>query len=294
MLARVYKGVGSIFDVVRLSDNKLLQVKARGIIKQTDKIYIGDIVKLEESFNGEIVIVSIIKRKNELIRPNVANVDTVFIVVSSVPMVDFVLLDKQIIYLLSQNIDCAIIVNKIDMKASYKVYDYLKHSYSKSCNIYVSSTKIENSFKNILSKYSGKIVALAGQSGVGKSSLINTVKKGKDLEVANLSNKINRGKNTTRTVEIFDLDYLNVKIIDTCGFSSFYIENNIDYKKLHEYYIDFADYIKNCSFSNKCRHISENVCGVIDATKSNKYINKRYNTYIKLYNELKDKEENRY
>lgn len=272
----ITKGIGGFYYV--LADGSIHECKARGVFRK-NKItpLVGDRVRIEGGSIAEIL-----PRKNCLVRPPAANIDTLAVVVSAAyPEPDLTLLDKMLIQAQRCGIEAVICINKTDIgdrsslaeiyeKAGYKV-------------IQVSAEKEEN-IDGLRSLISGKVTAFSGVSGVGKSSLLNVLTDA-EMETGVLSDKIQRGKNTTRHVELIPVG--DGFVFDTPGFSSFEL-SDIEPQDLWQYFPEFADKVSACKFRD-CSHTREQgSCAVKDAVDSGEIALSRYNSYLELYTFLKN------
>lgn len=240
-------------------------------------IFVGDQVEVGEN------ITKVLKRKNILIRPPVANIDKMFIVIAPTPKPDYVLVDKMIVYCHLNDIQPVLIVNKIDL-CEKDFIEKIENSYKKHYKTLFISAKIGN-LEKIEDEIEG-ICVLAGQSAVGKSSLINALFKKENLaEVGNLSAKVERGKQTTRLVRLYKMP--KGYLADTAGFSLLDLSfvGNIDYTELDRYYPDFLEGRANCKYRS-CTHEGGD-CGVLKDLKDEKISRLRYENYLKILNELK-------
>ncbi len=241
-------------------------------------IFVGDYVEFEES------IFAVCERKNILIRPPVANIDKMFIVIAPSPKPDFVLVDKIIIYCHLHDIQPIIVVNKNDLddnKLAKETEEYYRGAYK----IISISAKTSN-LSNLENEIDG-ICVLAGQSAVGKSSLINALFKKEDVaSVGELSKKIERGKQTTRMVNLYKIKE-GAYIADTAGFSllDFAIVAKLEERELSSYYPDFLHSREKCKFRS-CTHKGGD-CGVIRSVQEGEINSKRYENYLKILNEVK-------
>jgi ribosome biogenesis GTPase len=279
MVGTIIKGIGGFYYVK--ASGSVYECKARGIFrKQKITPMIGDKVSIELS--GEKgSIAEILPRSSFLVRPPVANVDTMMLVVAAAsPEPSMFLIDKMLVNAEINNIEPAICINKTDItrrddiaeiykKAGYKVFS-------------VSAEKNDGTAE--LSEYlRGRITAFAGLSGVGKSSLLNII-TGDMLETGSVSEKIQRGKHTTRHVELFELNDGGF-VLDTPGFSSLEVEG-IKAEDLWQYFPEMADTNDKCRFRG-CSHINEPDCAVKAKAENGEIAASRYESYTELYNKLK-------
>lgn len=261
-------------------DNQTIKCSSRGILKKNN-IVVGDYVEINLKTQQ---IEKVYGRKNQLIRPPLANLDNLFILVAEKPKPDFLLLDKLLLFCKINNIFPIIVHCKVDLSDNYK--SYIKKVYGKFFTIIEVSALKNLNIDKLKTLIKGKISAFCGQSGVGKSTLINAIFGENKCVVDELSKKIERGKNTTKYTELFKVDN-NSFIADTAGFSSL----NTKYlplqdKELPYYYPDFLQFLKNCQFKS-CQHLNENNCGVKEAIKNNEIDKNRYKRYLIILEDLK-------
>lgn len=276
----ISKSIAGFYHVVN-EQGELLVCKSRGIFRKDDIVpLVGDKVLVE--YKDKMYVISkILERKNELIRPPVANVDICVIVVASVvPEISLIFLDKLLVSVQKENIVPIICVNKIDLD-SKKTYLELKNQYR--CFLVLGiSAKTGEGMEELKHNLLNKISVFAGQSGVGKSSILNRLIPNAFLKVGDISKKIERGKNTTRVVELLRLDN-NTFVADTPGFSSFDLRE-IKRSDLKNYYPEFANSI-SCKYPN-CDHISEPECAVKMAVSKDEISYERYERYKNIYIQL--------
>ncbi len=283
MKGQVFKVMADQFDVY-LDTGDMVRCKARGILKtKGDKgISVGDYCQIEDG-----VISKVFERKNKFIRPNVANVDVVLIVVATNPEPDYFLIDKVIINAINKNVDIVIAVNKFDQGTI--VYESIKSEYSPlNVKVIATSTITGYGIDNLKRELKGKTVVFAGQSAVGKTSIVNSIFS-LNLKTGSLSEKIVRGKHTTTYSQIFIKD--DVKVVDSPGFAS--INAEISAQDLKEHYPEYLSLSNDCRFRG-CNHINEPDCAVKNAVNSGKLSINRYNRFKQIYNELLDKEKKLY
>lgn len=285
---KILKGVGSFYTVYSYNDNKEYTLKARGIFrKQKITPVVGDEVLFSAINTEDGSIEKIEKRKNELIRPSISNVDNIVIVCAlKQPDISFFLLDKMLINAYNENVDIYICFNKCDLCTKEEIEE-IKNIYKNSgFNLIFTSNITKEGIEEIKPILKNKTTVFMGVSGAGKSSMINSLYDNYKLETSHVSRKIKRGRHTTRHSELF-MENENTFVADTPGFSSLEV---FDVKKedLYHYYNEFNEYI-DCKFPN-CVHINEPVCGVKDAVKDGKINITRYNTYKQIFEEIKSKE----
>lgn len=240
-------------------------------------IFVGDKVECQ---NG--VIERVLERKNLLIRPPLANVDTMIIVVAFQPKPDFLLVDKLLVFCMVKGIIPILCVNKSDLSENF-VSD-VKKIYKNVVDIVSISTLDRSVMK--LKKYIKGITALAGQSAVGKSSIINALLGEKLATIGDFSKKVMRGKQTTRLVELYDLKNGNY-LADTAGFSKLSEELLlINENELKDYYPDFIKYAHECKYKS-CQHLSLKDCGIVKAVREGKISKTRYENYKILRENIK-------
>ena len=256
-------------------NGKPFVMSARNLKK--DGIFVGDKVECKND-----VIEKVLERKNILIRPPLANVDTMIIVVAMEPKPDFLLVDKLLVFCMVKGIKPILCINKSDLSESF-VKDVEK-IYKDVVDI-VSISTLDKSVLN-LKNYIKGVTALAGQSAVGKSSIINAL-LGKEIAVVgDFSKKVMRGKQTTRLVELYDLGNENY-LADTAGFSKLSEELLIvNENELKDYYPDFIKYAHMCKYKS-CQHLKLDDCGVVKAVSDGKISKIRYENYKILRENIK-------
>lgn len=288
MQGKIIKGIAG-FYYVHVERQGIYECKAKGIFrKDHKKPLVGDDVDVEVLDEEEKLghILEILPRKSALIRPAVANVDQALIIFAIVkPNPNFNLLDRFLIRMERQNLPTIICFNKQDI-ATPEEKEALQKAYE-TCGyqvLFISALE-EEGLEQVRHILAGKTTAVAGPSGVGKSSLINRLAPKANMETGAISEKIERGKHTTRHSEIIALGE-NTYIVDTPGFTSLDI-SEITKEELGSYYPEFVQYEPYCKFSG-CAHISEPSCGVKEAVADGKISQVRYDNYKVLYQELKE------
>ena len=289
MQGKIVKGIAG-FYYVHVAESGIYECKAKGAFRnQKVKPLVGDNVRLEvldeEQKKGNIE--EILPRKNELIRPAVANIDQALVIFAAAkPKPNFNLLDRFLILMQYQKVPAVVGFNKQDMVDAEEL-QLLKNTYeSAGYQVIFTSAAKEEGIQAVRDLLKGKTTTVAGPSGVGKSSLINLLSPEAEMETGDISRKIERGKHTTRHSELFALDE-NTFICDTPGFSSIYLPE-MEKEELGIYFPEIAEYEPFCRFQG-CAHIHEPGCGVKEALEEKKISPIRYENYKLLYEELKDK-----
>ena len=289
MQGKIIKGIAG-FYYVHVVESGLYECKAKGIFrKEKMKPLVGDIVEIDilDETEKKGNITEIIERKNELIRPAVANIDQALVVFAvTKPKPHFNLLDRFLIMMESKDIPVVLCFNKKDIATEPEIQE-LKDIYEKcGYQIVFTSALEEENTEELKDLLHGKTTAIAGPSGVGKSSLINIFQPNANMETGSISEKIERGKHTTRHSELIWIED-NTYIMDTPGFSSLYT-NEFEKEELKYYFTEFSEYEGQCRFLG-CDHIHEPGCAVKQALDEGKIHSVRYANYLEMYNELKEK-----
>lgn len=289
MQGKIVKGIAG-FYYVHVAESGIYECKAKGAFRnQKVKPLVGDNVRLEVLDEGQKKgnIEEILPRKNELIRPAVANIDQALVIFAAAkPKPNFNLLDRFLILMQYQKVPAVVCFNKQDMVEQEEL-QLLRATYeSAGYPVLFTSAAKQEGIQAVRDLLKGKTTTVAGPSGVGKSSLINLLSPEAEMETGDISRKIERGKHTTRHSELFALDE-DTFICDTPGFSSIYLPD-MEKEELGIYFPEIAEYEPFCRFQG-CAHIHEPGCGVKDALEEKKISPIRYENYKLLYEELKDK-----
>lgn len=283
MKGKIIKLVGGIYTVKCFEDNKIHTVKPKGVFRYHQiSPKVGDDVEFNES-----TILKLIDRKNTFVRPQISNVDYCLLVTSlKSPDLSLELLDRFLINIIRSNVEPIIIITKCDLGTKdelERVKEYMSY-YSKYYKVFYSSKEgmsNRDEFDNLLK---GKISVLSGQTGAGKSHLLNTIYPELGLETQEISKALGRGKHTTRETTLYEIG--EKYIADTPGFSSleFY---DIEPTDLKEYFPEFVELLNKCKY-NQCLHISEPGCIVKEKVATSEILKSRYDSYLKIYTELKN------
>lgn len=283
----ILKGIGGFYYVRSEDDQNIYECKPRGIFRKDSLVPVpGDkvVFSILDCSKKLGNIDEIQERKSELIRPAIANIDQIAIVVASkAPNPDFSLLDKLLITAEMKSINVIICVNKCDLDDGQMFKDISEiYGLAGYDCIELSSVK-STGFRALKERLKDRITVFAGQSGVGKSTILNHILEEWVMETGSVSDKIERGKHTTRHAELLELKFGGY-VADTPGFSSF--EISIPYSELENYYPEIRRNIGGCRFTS-CSHISEPDCPVKEAVDKGEISQERYQRYIQLYTQLK-------
>lgn len=287
--------VGGLYTVQK-KDGERVKAKARGSFRyEKNSPLAGDSVFLHKE-KDSFVIDRIEQRKNSLIRPPMANLDTLFVSFATVdPVPNVLCIDKLLSVASAANVNAVVVITKSDLdpELAKKYWDiYTKAGYTVFVTSSADNVGIENVRSHILSEGSGKIYAFAGASGIGKSSIMNALFPSLSLKTGALSEKISRGKQTTRTVELFsvsvsDTDDSSVFVADTPGFSvlEFSAIHGFKKKELAGTFREFANFTCDCRYRD-CTHTKEDECGIIYAVKRGDIAKERHESFLAMYEEL--------
>lgn len=287
MQGKIVKGIAGFYYIE--TEQGLYECKAKGVFRNKNiKPLVGDNVEIEvidnEKFLGNIV--DVLPRNNELIRPACANVDQAVIIFAIVhPQPNYQLLARFLIEMEVQKIDTIICFNKVDLADDEQVEQLKKTFAGSGCRVIFTSTCRKSGLDELKAVMEGRTTVLAGPSGVGKSSITNALLSQTVMEIGGISRKIERGKHTTRHSQLFKIAG-GTYVMDTPGFTSLY--NTIEADELRFYFNEFAEYEGECRF-NGCVHVNEPDCRVKVAVSTGAISPLRYDSYIDIYRELKEK-----
>ncbi len=284
---KIIKGIGGFYYV----DTKegLYECRARGIFRKNKVTpLVGDRVSISvvDEENKKGVVEEIEDRDTELVRPPIANVDKALIVFAiKNPSPNLSLLDRFIVLAEKENLEIVIVFTKVDLDTDGEILKELKDIYEISgYKVIPVSNKLKLNIDKIKDELTESTVVFAGPSGVGKSSLLNEVDKNFELKTGEVSDKIKRGKHTTRHAELLKLECGGM-VADTPGFSSLTLDD-IEENELKEYFIEFDNH-DECKFGSRCIHENEPMCSVKEAVENGEISKKRYDSYIQLLNEIR-------
>ena len=283
---RLIKGIGGFYYVE--AADAIYECKARGVFrKQKITPLVGDIVSITVNDNAENTIDEIRERKNSLIRPALANLDQLFVVASIAdPAINTTVIDRIIAIAEHKDIEPVIVLTKTDLSDDYMKYYNIYNKAGFKVILCDNSTGIGS--EDVKAMLNNKLSAFTGNTGVGKSSLLNRIDSRLALETGETSKKLGRGKHTTRHCELFRV--AGGYVADTPGFSSVDFERceKILKDDLPYCFREFTPYLDKCRFQTNCSHINDKGCAVVEAVNNGLISPERHKSYIDLYNEVKD------
>ena len=289
MRGKIIKGIAG-FYYIYAEDGQVYECKAKGIFrKDNQKPLVGDNVEISilDENEKEGSVTAILPRKNSLIRPAVVNVDQAFVIFAMEnPKPNYMLLDRFLIMMEQQGIPAVVCFNKKDLGTEEEL-DFLYRTYTQcGYRVILSSALKGEGISEIHEILRGKTTVVAGPSGVGKSSLTNSLQGEIQMETGEISKKLKRGKHTTRHSQVIPVGE-DTFLVDTPGFSSLYL-TDMEEQELKNYFPEFREYEEECRFQG-CRHIHEPGCAVKEALEADKISRLRYEDYLALHQELKEK-----
>lgn len=287
MQGKIIKGIAGFYYIY--AGHQIYECRAKGIFRnQKIKPLVGDDVEITVLDEAERVgnIERILPRSSRLVRPAVANVDQALVVfAAAAPEPNFNLLDRFLIMMEKQDIPVVICFNKVDLTVQLKLSEYEKIYAGTGYPVIYLSTYEARGTEQLREFLQDKTTALAGPSGVGKSSIMNMLNPDANMDTGVISRKIERGKHTTRHSELLPIGE-NTYLMDTPGFSSLYFQD-MEAEELKHYYREFEPYEPYCKFGG-CNHIGERDCGVKQAVAEEKISQSRYENYKLFFQELKE------
>ena len=285
---RIQKALSGFYYVD--TGTEILTCRARGEFRREGiSTLVGDRVSVRELGDGEGFVEAILPRRNAFIRPAVANIDQLVIIGSgAIPKTDPFLIDRVASIAALKQCDVIVLLNKCDLDNADQLYDIYCAAGFPTLRVSAETGEGLEELKDLIS---GKLSAFTGNSGVGKSSILNALEPDFALKVGEVSTALGRGRHTTRHVELFRLS-CGAEIMDTPGFSSFEAEDlNLEWKQhLAESFIEFRPYLEDCRFVG-CSHTKEKGCAVLEALRQGKIQKSRHQSYLRLYEELKPVQE---
>ena len=289
----IIENISNLYKVE--AENEIYETTARGKFKKEEITpVVGDIVSITvtDKNNQKAVIEEIHERKVYIKRPKLANITQIIYVVSSKePKPDLLMLDKQLAFAEYVGVNSIIVLNKTDLDKKEE-FKNIKQIYTKiGYTVILTDAKQRKGIDELKDILKNNVNAFSGNSGVGKSTLINGIFDRDVTQEGEISKKNKRGKNTTTAVKLYEIDD-NTYIADTPGFSTFDI-SEIESKELYKYFKEFQQFEENCEFVG-CTHIKEENCGIKKAVENGEIDKARYERFCKIYQELKEKEERKW
>ncbi len=286
MIGKIIENISNLYKVE--VNREIYEATARGKFKNENQTpVVGDNVEIDITDKEKhiAVIEKIIPREVYIKRPKLANItQIVFVLSSKHPKPDLLMLDKQLAFAEFLGIKSVIVLNKIDLDQKEE-FKKIKAIYEKIGYPVIETTaKEKKGIDALIQILKNNINAFSGNSGVGKSTLINGIFDREITKEGEISKRNKRGKNTTTSIKLYEIEQ-NTYIADTPGFSTFDI-SEIEYNELEKYYKEFREHIKNCEFVG-CTHIKEEKCGIKTAIQEGKISQDRYDRFCKIYEELK-------
>ena len=280
---RILRSLSGFYDVQ--TQEGLITCRARGILRREGNSPLtGDLVEITVE-KGKGMVEKILPRKNHFIRPAVANVDALVIFAANVnPVTEPFLIDRVAAIAGDQNVQAVLCVNKCDLDPAMDLVRIYEHA---GFPVICTSAETGEGVEDLRALLEGKLTAFTGNSGVGKSSILNRLAPELQLETGEVSEKLGRGRHTTRHVELYRLS-CGAEVVDSPGFSSFETDElNLELKhRLPETFREFRPYLDNCRFVG-CSHTKEKGCAVLEAVRRGEIQKSRHASYLRLYEELK-------
>ena len=289
---KIIKSIAGFYEVH--TGENIYRCRARGVFRALGvKPLVGDDVEIEVTDTVSVPmegnVIRLLPRKNELVRPNVANVDQALLIFAIThPAPSYNMLDRFLITMSKRNLPAVLCFNKQDLATEEEIRELRETYEACGCIVLFVSVLSPDTLTQLKEILRGKTTVLTGPSGVGKSTLINTICPGARMETGELSRKISRGRNTTRHVELLAGEE-ETFLVDTPGFTSLYLMD-IKAEELRYYYPEFSEYEGKCRFDG-CVHRKEPGCAVRKALEEGKISRIRYGNYCELFDELKNRKE---
>lgn len=282
---KIIKAISGFYYVD--TGNEVVTCRARGKFRNNNLTpLVGDDVEFTVGDNNEASVEKVLERKNELVRPPLANLDNLFIIASVVdPKINTLIIDRLIVIAEYKGIEPILVITKVDLDDNY--YEYKNIYENAGFKVIVCDNTTGSGSQEVLELMKGKISAFTGNTGVGKSTLLNNIFPSLNLQTGETSKKLGRGKHTTRHSELFMVE--GGYIADTPGFSSLDFEKceSISKDELPYCFREFEEYLGTCKFST-CSHTTDKGCGILQAVEDGKISKTRHDSYVSMYNDVKN------
>lgn len=282
---KIIKAISGFYYVD--TGNEVITCRARGKFRNNNLTpLVGDDVEFTVGDNNEASVEKVLERKNELVRPPLANLDNLFIIASVVdPKINTLIIDRLIAIAEYKGIEPILVITKVDLDDNY--YEYKSIYENAGFKVIVCDNTTGSGAHEVLELMKGKISAFTGNTGVGKSTLLNNIFPSLNLQTGETSRKLGRGKHTTRHSELFIVE--GGYIADTPGFSSLDFEKceSISKDELPYCFREFEEYLGTCKFST-CSHTTDKGCGILQAVEDGKISKTRHDSYVSMYNDVKN------
>ena len=282
----IFKALSGFYYVE--SAQGMIECKARGRFRiEKNTPLVGDRVEFIPTEPGKGYLTLIYPRKNAFIRPPITNIDKMVVVASAaIPVTDPFLIDRMTVVAQKNRCESVICINKCDLDPAKKLFEIYSSAGFKTVR---TSAETGEGTRELLDMISGAISVFTGNSGVGKSSILNSLYPDFRISVGEISHKLGRGRHTTRHVELYKLSG-DAIVADTPGFSAFDTERLAPKEELQHLFPDFSQYISECRFLD-CAHINEPECAVLEALKSGTLQKTRHDSYVRLYEQAKERKD---
>lgn len=286
----IFKALSGFYYVEEHAGSPLIVCRARGRFRHEHVVpLVGDRVQFSLSADGTGTVDEILPRKNQFQRPAVANIDQLIIMASgAIPVTDPFLIDRMVCLTSTKNCKSIVCINKCDLDAAEPLYSIYQRAGFLTLRV---SAETGEGLDALSAAITGKVSAFTGNSGVGKSSVLNALEPGFSLQTGEISEKLGRGRHTTRHVELFRLTSGAV-VADTPGFSSFDTESleGCPKEELQNTFQEFEPYLGQCYFVG-CSHIKEKGCTILEALNAGEIASSRHASYVRLYEEAAQRHE---
>jgi len=287
----IYRALSGFYDVLTVNETvcePMVRCRARGRFRlEKSTPLVGDRVKIRPTEQGYGVLAEILPRVNAFVRPPLANIDIMVIFASAaIPVTDCFLLDKMIAIAANNNCKPVICINKTDIDIAQDLFNTYKDT---GLSVLRTSAVTGEGIDDLINVIKGSVCAFTGNSGVGKSSILNTIDPNFAIETGDISKKLGRGRHTTRHVELYRLS-CGAMIADTPGFSAFDTGYIAPKEEIQYLFIEFEPFLGSCRFDD-CMHINEPGCNVLEALKEGKLHKSRYESYKQLFEKASEHKE---